>query len=170
MHDRKYYKRLRRRFLPDDIRLIFIAESPPVSGKYFYNPAGRPTEPLFRALLYGVLGMKPAAKTEGLTAFAKAGCLLIDATYRPVNALAKKDRNRILLADYRLLKRDLATLPDGRNIPIVLIKANVCRLLEEKLSADGFRVANRGTIIPFPGSGQAAEFFRRITPLIRRIT
>jgi hypothetical protein len=32
----------------------------------------------------------------------------------------------------------------------ILIKRNVCKLLEDKLAQDGFEVLNKGTVIPFP--------------------
>jgi len=167
MHDREYYLGLRARYLPRDIRLIIVAESPPVSGKYFYDPAGRPTEPLFRALMRDVLGITPTAKPEGLEAFAKAGYVLVDATYRPVNALSETQRGQIILADYPVLKQDLLTLPGIQNSKILLIKMNVCRLLEEKLLTDGFNVINRGTAIPFPAAGNQAKFRARIAPLLK---
>jgi hypothetical protein len=47
---RSAYLRLRRRYKPKRIKLIIVAESPPASGRYFYDPRGRVTEPLFAAL------------------------------------------------------------------------------------------------------------------------
>ena len=38
------YLALRRRFEPAEPVLVVVAESPPVSGKYFYNLAGRKTD------------------------------------------------------------------------------------------------------------------------------
>lgn len=167
MHDREYYLGLRARYVPRDIRLIIVAESPPVSGKYFYDPSGSPKEQLFRALMRGVLGIEATAKAEGLEAFAKAGYVLVDATYRPVNALSETQRNEVILADYPVLKQDLQALSKDRDCRILLIKANVCQLLEDKLLADGFDVANHGAVIPFPGSGNQTKFMAGIAPLLK---
>jgi hypothetical protein len=52
-----------------------------------------------------------------------------------------------------------------KKAPLVLIKANVCRLLEPELEADGFKVLNGGRIVPFPGYGHQNNFgvkFREI--------
>jgi hypothetical protein len=166
MHGREYYLGLRARYEPDDVRMIIVAESPPVSGKYFYDPTGRPMEPLFRALIQSTLGITPIGKSEGLEAFAKAGFVLVDATYQPVNALSGRQRDRIILDDYPILKQDLLALSGSQNSRILLIKVNVCRLLEEKLLADGFNVVNHGTAIPFPGSGHYTEFLEKISPLV----
>jgi hypothetical protein len=42
-----------------------------------------------------------------------------------------------------LLREDLATMLPNRSIPIALVKANVCRLLEYRLTEDGFNPSSR---------------------------
>ena len=59
-------------------------------------------------------------------------------------------RNRAILRDYPLLVTDLKELTPDRSAPVVLIKANVCKVLEPRLVKDGFRVLNRGIRPPFP--------------------
>ena len=41
---------------------------------------------------------------------------------------------------------------------MVLIKANVCRMLEPKLAADDFILLNRGRVVDFPSSGRQKDF------------
>jgi hypothetical protein len=97
---RNRYLDLRRRYEPESIRLVIIAESPPASGKYFYDPAGAPSEPLFAALM-GQLHLSPLTKEEGLRGFQRSGWVLVDATYEPVNKLiSKSSRNRVIDRDY----------------------------------------------------------------------
>ena len=48
---RDEYLDLRRQYQPENIKLVIIAESPPDSGLYFYDPAGAVSEPLFRAFM-----------------------------------------------------------------------------------------------------------------------
>ena len=48
-----------------------------------------------------------------------------------------------------------------RSTPLILIKANVCRILEPKLAQDGFNVLNRGRVIYFPAWGRQKDFFRQ---------
>src|SRR5688572_4605549 len=125
--DRDGYLSLRQRHTPEKITLIIIAESPPASGKYFYNPLGRVTEPLFAAFMK-VLCLSPSTKEEGLREFSRKGWVLVDATYEPVNRMTVVGRNNVIANDYPLLLDDLKTLMSGQGIPLVLIKANVCRL------------------------------------------
>src|SRR5580704_14683017 len=91
-------------------------------------------------------------KSEGLSQFQQCGWILVDATYEPVNKL-DGSRDIILERDYQALHDDLIMLTTDRSVPLVLIKKNVCRLLEPKLAKDGFTVLNRGTVIPFPSNG-----------------
>jgi hypothetical protein len=167
MHSREYYHRLRDVFKPKSPELVFIAESPPASGKYFYDTSGGVTEPLFRAMMRDVLNISPQSKRDGLHAYQEAGYLLVDATYVPVNkGLTAKQRDAQILSDYPLLLDDLASLGIGGNTRIVLVKANICRLLDRKLSSDGFNVLNRGMVVPFPASGNQTRFRQSISGIL----
>jgi hypothetical protein len=48
----------------------------------------------------------------------------------------------IIIRDYPLLRDDLASLLSDQSVPLVLIKKNVCRILQPKLVEDGFNVLN----------------------------
>ena len=107
MKDKGYYIKLRNKFKPTKIKLIFIAESPPVSCKYFYDPKGLVSEPLFKALMKNVLNTEFSSKEEGLKVFKKAGYFLIDATYHQVNKYSRSKRNKIIIGDFKYLITDL---------------------------------------------------------------
>ena len=154
---RDEYLALRGRYEPARVELVIVAESPPASGRYFYDPTGAITEPLFSALMKKV-GVSPATKDAGLRDFQNRGWVLVDATYEPVNELTNKQRNEIIRRDYPPLVADLRRLASGRAVPIVLVKANVCRLLEPKLKQSGFEVINDGRLVYFPSSGQQGQF------------
>ena len=59
----------------------------------------------------------------------------MDATYEPVNELPDRQKAEVIKRDYASLRHDLEGL--GRP-ELLLIKANVCRLLEPLLVRDGF--------------------------------
>ena len=164
---RSDYLSLRREFEPATVTLVIVAKSPPTGGKYFYDPDGKASEPLFNALMKQLMKRfgvpKPKTKSEGLSEFQKRGWVLIDATYEPVNALNKRDRDMVIERDYLELCGDLKRLLATRwsEVPLVLIKANVCKLLEPKLKRDGFNVLNKGRCVYFPASGQQLIFDRQ---------
>ena len=164
--ERSYYIKLRNRYLHSDLHVIFVAESPPASGKYFYDEDGSAAEPLFKALM-NVLDIKPATKKEGLATFSEAGHILVDATYTPVNKIQGRSRKSAILADYGNLSNDLKTLCGKKKPDVILIKANICRLLEQKLRSDGFNVKNGGVIVRFPVSGQQKNFLREMKKIYR---
>jgi len=147
--NRAEYLDLRQRYEPENTRLVIIAESPPASGKYFYDPAGSPSEPLFAALMMQ-LRVFPLTKEEGLREFQRRGW----------------SRNRVIERAYPLLRDDLASLMSDRSIPIVLIKENVCRILRPKLVQDGFNVLNGERLIYFPSTSRQKEFHRQFSAIL----
>jgi hypothetical protein len=159
--DKNYYLQLRNKYLPDELRYIFVLESPPVSGKYFYDEACKTSEPLFTEMMR-LIGCRPRSKRSGLKHFRQAGYFLVDATYQPVNNLKGKKRDEIIMEDFSSLVDDLRNIDDTQSIPIILVKANVCKLLEVPLKKEGFNVINDGVVIPFPSTGQQKRFHREI--------
>ena len=161
------YIQFRDRFTPENPKIIFILESPPVSGLYFYNPNGKTTEPLFKAMMKDVLEITPNTKEEGLREFAALGYLVIDATYTPVNNLDDEEADAIIDRDFPLLVEDLRKHA-GVETAIVLVKANVCAALEPKLNVAGFKVLNDGVRIRFPGTGNQRKFRTAIRKVLGR--
>lgn len=152
-----YYIQLRDKYHPDALKLIFLLESPPVSGKYFYDDQGKTTEPLFSAIMK-LLRYKPSNKRDGLHFFKTKGYILVDVTYKQVNKLKGKERDETILSDYDELIVDLENICTAKDTPILIVKANVCKLYNEKLKSEGYNVINKGTIIPFPSHGQQNRF------------
>jgi hypothetical protein len=106
MKNRDYYIQLRSKYHPNNLNLIFLFESPPVSGKYFYDETGKTSETLFSALMK-LLDYEPSDKKDGLEYFKSKGYLLVDATYQQVNELKGKNRDETILSDYDYLVSDL---------------------------------------------------------------
>lgn len=94
-----YYINLRNHYNPININLIFLLESPPASGKYFYDTTGEITEPLYKAIMQA-FNINAECKEEGLEEFCKHGYLIVDATYTSVNKMTNKDRNKTILDIY----------------------------------------------------------------------
>jgi hypothetical protein len=165
---RNEYLNLRSKFVPSPVKLVIVAESPPTSGLYFYNPDGKVTEPLFAAMM-DQLGCEPKTKDEGLREFQQCGWVLVDATYEPVNSLDRATRDSAISRDYHLLRADLVGLLPDRSIPIILIKVNVCKLLQPRLSKDGFNVLNAGRVVYFPSHGRQKDFHRQFGAILKSL-
>jgi hypothetical protein len=163
---RDEYLTLRRCYEPKHVKLVVVAESPPASGLYFYNPEGRVTEPLFSALMKQ-LNWHGSNKADGLRELQQCGWLLVDATYEPVNELSDAQRRKVIERDFQALCDDLKMLTPDRSASLVLIKENVCRILEPALLDAGFNVLNRGTTVPFPSTGHQNKFHERFATVRR---
>lgn len=163
--NKAYYHDMRIKYTPKRLKIIFVCESPPESDKYFYKEEGSVGEPLFSSMMK-LLNLKPSTKREGLELFAQAGYLLVDATYCPVNHLTNTKRNAVILQSFDELVSDLTTLIGTSSAELILIKANVCRLLEARLLNLDFKVRNNGIVIPFPSTGQQSKFFQAIRKVL----
>jgi hypothetical protein len=86
-----------------------------------------------------------------------------------VNKLSgsKSDRDKTITRDYPLLRDDLTRLLSGGSVPIVLIKENVCRILQPKLLEHGFNVLNGNRVVYFPGSGRQNDFHRQFGAVLK---
>ena len=115
-----------------------------------------------------LMGYIPVDKVDGLREFRDRGYVIVDASYRPVNDLGEgKSRDDRILGEYPSLLHDLKALNPDKTIPLILVKANICKLLELPLRNDGFVVANSGILIPFPASGQQNRFRERMAMIWR---
>ena len=132
--------------------MVFILESPPASGKFFFSESGSTSEPLFAAMMK-FLGVQPKTKKEGLLAFKNKGYFLIDSTYVPVNKDDTKVKNRKIVFDIPNLVRDLDQSVSDSKTKIVLVKKNIYGILYGPLMAIGYKVVNK-TFIPFPVRSQ----------------
>lgn len=166
MKTRAEYLAIRHQYMPDPAQLIILAESPPIRGLYFYDRSGSVGEPLFVAAMKQI-GFKAKEKEVGLREFQKRGLILVDATYQPINNMREKQRADVIIRDYPLLFQDLERISPLKNTPIVLIKKNVCYLLEERLRVDGFPVINNRNAVYFPSTGHQRSFHFQFRAIIQ---
>jgi hypothetical protein len=164
------YIALRNQYLPKRISVIFILESPPEGHGYFYDASGRVSEVLFRAFMK-LLGAKPDTKEEGLLLLQEKGWVLVNPIYIPVNKLSEKEADRMILDNYAVFVADLKNILADRfsEVPIVLVKSNIVRILEKPLLNDGFRVINDGIMVPFPLHYHADSFQEKVLKLLSRV-
>ena len=119
---------------------------------------GPPVTPLYRNdELYGE---KPRNKKEGLRLFSERGCLLVNDLLAGKSTKGK-ERNEKILEDFEGLVSDLESLGQ-EEVGLYFNKANICRLLEQRLVSLGFNIKNNGVVIPFPSTGQQTKFYQEI--------
>jgi hypothetical protein len=134
---------LRRRYRPADVRMLFIGEAPPASGRFFYlRDSG-----LYRAIRDAFRAIDPAISDETfLTIFQNSGCYLIDACPQPVDQLDSKSRRAALVASEPLLGRRIKKLQPRS---IVTLVRSIRSSVECAISRAGWQ----GPVldVPYPG-------------------
>jgi hypothetical protein len=113
--NRRQRERLRRRFFPDHLQLLFVGESPPASGRFFY----RGDSGLYRAVRDAFQAADPLITDDNfLHVFEESGCYLIDLCPEPVDRLDSKQRRAACRASETPLSRIIARL---RPVAIVTV-------------------------------------------------
>ena len=97
-------ERLRKRYCPDRVRILFVGEAPPASGRFFYQADSG----LYRAIRDAFFRACPAMrKGNFLESFRASGCYLVDLCGKPVDHLSKEARRRACLDGEANLSRKL---------------------------------------------------------------
>jgi hypothetical protein len=168
----KNYRKIRQNYVPKDgnRKVIFIFESPPMEGAYFYDEADVAGNSLFHAMMQEVLGWPKQSKrpkAEGLRAFADAGYLLIDATYQPINeGYSDLAKEAILERDLLILISELDEYAEP-GTKIVVGKVNVCDwLVPELKKLVRFNVLNGVEHVRLPVTGNQAHFGSMVRPML----
>jgi hypothetical protein len=148
-------KALRARHRPDTIKVLFVGESAPASGKFFYAANSDAYRYLSEAIGPHLVGPAPF-----LDRFRDGG-LYLDEVLTPVNHLAKRDRKaRNANAAPALTARIAIYQPRV----IVCIAKTIRRPVTQAHVMSG--VCCPVHIVSFPGNGRQANFRRELGALL----
>jgi hypothetical protein len=154
------HEQLRRSYRPKQVRLLFVGESPPASGKFFYcGNSG-----LYRAMREIFQRVNPDISDESfLTAFKSFGCYLVDLCPEPVDQLHAPERDAACRAAERALSNTIA-----RMHPVAIV--TIVRAIEGIVLDAASRANWSGTMIhvPYPGrwSRLKRTFVDTLSPVI----
>jgi hypothetical protein len=161
--EQRWRERLRRRYRPSHLRLLFIGEAPPASGRFFYQGDSG----LYRAIRDSFRAVDPSiADADFLPAFQTAGCYLIDLCRRPVDQLDPPSRRAACLAGEPLLCRTIKKLQPRAIVTVVRsIRGNV----ERAASRAGWQ--GRLIDLPYPGRWRRHQdlFLGALVPTLRAL-
>lgn len=160
------YKKQRDAYKPKKINYIFIFESPPINGEYFYDISGSQNETLFRNMMLTLFNQKFDSKEKGLKFFKKYGFLLVDLSYKPVNGINNRnERIDVLKSHFDNLLEDLKLLV-SKQTKIILVMRHVTDICLEKNLGKNFKVINPNLFVPFPNHYHFLKFKSKIRKLI----
>jgi hypothetical protein len=144
--------------------MLFIGESPPASGRFFYaRDSG-----LYRAMRDAFQAADaPIGDENFLPAFQASGCYLVDLCADPVDRLEAKKRRAACAAGEEPLSRIIAEL---RPITIAILLRSIAANVANAISRAGWQ----GELIQLPYPGRWARhrkaFIDIVTPVIARET
>jgi hypothetical protein len=154
-------ERLRKRYKPDCVRILFVGESPPASGRFFY----RADSGLYRAVRGAFTSAFPQLpKSEFLDSFRAFGCYLVDLCGQPVDHMSQNARERACRADEIRLARTIRELHPKKMVALVRsIRLNI-RRAQDRAGWSGVYLE-----LPYPGRWRhhRAEFEKQLVPLLR---
>ena len=137
-------ERLRESYRPGSIQTLFVGESRPATGTFFYDATPRPIAQLFDQAL------ELAGDDNFLARFKNARLYLDDLVLTPINRCRKVDRNRLRREAVPGLRERIAR---HRPILVVAIMKGIAPFVRE--AAKGIA---RVEVVPFPGNGHQREF------------
>jgi hypothetical protein len=153
------HEQLRRAHRPDDLRILFIGESPPAGGTFFYDA----DSVLYRATRDAFVAAIPAlAHAHFLEAFTAAGCYLEDLSLAPIDKLPDRERRQIRKAGIASLAGRLeGTAPRV----VVAVAKGIMPQVTDALRASGLGGIPVNSL-PFPGQWHRRAYVHGLTELV----
>jgi hypothetical protein len=161
-HNLEVVEAARTRFRPERITTLFVGESAPASGDFFYFGNTALQRHMQRAV-EDALGKGD----NFLERFKTYGWYLDDLVLTPVNQLTKSERNAKCLAAQDSLA---ARIAEYRPLAIVSLLISVKSIVDAAAIAAGSTAPRFA--VPFPGMGQQARFkiaIAQIVPALPRL-
>jgi hypothetical protein len=167
------YSVARNKYKPRSIGVLFIAESPPSSGGYFYSEKTIGKDHLFRETMKA-LEFWPSSrpmrkgcdKRSMLSEFRSLGFFLIDTCEFPVDKLRPRERRLSTIRGALTLPGRVDALCPDR---ILIVKKTVFKPAIQALSKTGFagRVLNTEPL-PFPSHGNQKKYRTMLRRLMKK--
>jgi hypothetical protein len=155
-------ERLRRRYRPTHVRLLFVGEAPPASGRFFYQADSG----LYRAMRGAFVAALPdLGDADFLESFRALSCYLVDLCGRPVDRLDAAQRKQAHTEGEVRLGGIIRQLQPEVVITVVRsIAPNVVRA--QQLS----NWMGAHLVLPYPGRWKhhRASFDRLLIPVLRK--
>jgi hypothetical protein len=153
---------LRRRYRPSRVRVLFVGEAPPSSGRFFYQRDSG----LYRALRQAFLAALPREPARDfLLTFRARGCYLVDLCGEPVDDLDAEARAALRRAGEAALARTIRRLRPETVVTLVRAIVPNVRRAEADAGWEGERLD-----VPYPGRWHAHRqaFTTVFVPWLRR--
>jgi len=154
-------ERLRQKYRPRKVRLLFVGESPPASGRFFYQ-GGTALATHTQAAFERAFSRQCAGEEAFLRFMQASGCWLEDVCHSPVDHLPGRDRLLVVRGSLPEFAQRLRRYAPGE---IVVVLRRIYPGVVWAAEAAGLRV--RVHRLPFPGFGWQRVYRDELTLVIR---
>jgi hypothetical protein len=167
------YKEAADKFLPEKIKVLFIAESPPANGSFLYFKFPK-QEILLATITTAIFGdgkgyKRNDSKIGFLNILKDEGYFLIDAVEYPINTIDDRKRELIIQKEMENLIDSLKDLKSRNKIDsytkIILIKKSVFNVLNNNLKQKGYNILNK-VKVDFPKYYNDRDTIREVRNLL----
>ena len=167
------FGRARRKYRPDKIRFLLIAESPPSSGGFFYFATTIGKDHLFRETMkalefwpHNQPMQRGVDKRSMLRRFQSMGFYLLDTCVSPVDKMRPDDRRETVLTQTPRLIKDVISADPSH---IFIVKSSIFNPVSQALKESGFlpRLLNVRPV-PFPSHGNQRLYRSMLRRAVRK--
>lgn len=150
----------RNRYKPNNVSVLFVGESAPAGGTFFYFGNSGFTSYTRQAFENG-LGLRFESNMAFLDLFKKSGCWLDDISLIPVNGLVRKKRTSVLEEQTpEFAQRLEETNPDYLIVSLKSIIPYVDAALRQ------VSVRPKVHYLPFPGNGHQRKYMDQLAKIL----
>jgi hypothetical protein len=149
----------RLRFRPDRIRTLFVGESAPLSGDFFYFGGTNMT-----CFMRKVLAPEATSDLDFLDGFKARGWYLDDLVLIPVNGMTPRERRAHRLRSQSSLA---ARIAEYQPLAIVTLLRGIRKVVEDAARDAGSKADLHG--VPFPGNSHQNRFLEEMAQLLPRL-
>jgi len=154
------YEILRERYRPKVVRVLFIGESRPAQGTFFYCQSSNLFEYTNQA--FEQSGIMPF----NLNTFMGLGCWLYDVCDQPVNNLETADRIAFITQGISALEKAIQDL--SPEYIFVVKKGDFGRLVYPHVIAAGYIDNLTACSLPFPACGQQRRYVQELSAMLQK--
>ncbi|HEX3879133.1 MAG TPA: uracil-DNA glycosylase family protein [Bryobacteraceae bacterium] len=161
--DRRKREALRASYRPRRVKILFVGESPPASGRFFYSR----NSGLYRALRDAFQRVDKSIVEENfLSIFQQTGCYLIDACGQPVDRMRPAARKLACIQGEAPLSRRIRALQPETIVTLV-------RSIAPNVERAALRASWTGALVTVPYPGRWVQhrkvFLRLLLPHLKTL-
>ncbi len=152
---------IRKLYLPSNVRILLMAESPPSSGDFFYEKSEMTRYTM--AAFEKAFGLKFKSIKHFLEYFKDCGCYLDDLTETPVNNLPCTEREQLLKSCIPHLSRRIKQM---QPTVIVTVLKRIETHVREAINQSG--ISTKAYTLPFPGNGHQNRYIVMLAEILQQ--